>query len=50
MTKEVVPYRTRLMFLEKTKQMYENMDIDNRFKVFLLVDGEVNSVWERSDV
>lgn len=49
MTKEVVPYNTRIAYLEKTRQMYNNMDSDNKFKVFLLVDGEINSVWERSD-
>ena len=47
MTKEIVPYHTRIAYLEKTKEMYSNMDSDNRFKVFLLVDGEINSVWER---
>lgn len=47
MTKEIVPYHTRLAYLEKTRQMYKNMDSDNHFKVFLLVDGKVNSVWER---
>lgn len=47
MTKEVVPYNTRIACLEKTRQMYSNINADNRFKVFLLVDGEINSVWER---
>ena len=47
MTKEIVPYHTRLAYLEKTRQMYDNMNADNRFKVFLLVDGEINSIWER---
>lgn len=50
MTKEVVSYATRLSYLDKTRQMYSNMDSDNRFKVFLLVDGEINSIWERGDV
>lgn len=49
MTKEVVSYATRLSYLDKTRQMYGNMDSDNRFKVFLLVDGEINSIWERGD-
>ena len=49
MTKEVVSYNIRIAYLEKTRQMYNNMDSDNRFKVFLLVDGEINSIWERSD-
>lgn len=47
MTKEIVPYHTHLAYLEKTRQMYNNMNADNRFKVFLLVDGEINSIWER---
>lgn len=47
MTKEIVPYHTRIAYLEKTRQMYSNMDSDNRFKVFLLVDGKINSIWER---
>ena len=50
MTKEIVPYATRLVYLDKTRQMYINMNSDQRFKIFLLVDGKVNSVWERSDV
>lgn len=47
MTKEIVPYNTRIAYLEKTREMYNNMDLDNRFKVFVLVDGKINSVWER---
>lgn len=47
LTKEIVPYYTRLAFLEKTRQMYNNISLDNRFKIFLLVDGKINSLWER---
>ena len=47
MTKEIVPYHTRITYLERTKEMYNNMSSDNRFKVFLLVDGKINSIWER---
>lgn len=49
MTKEVVPYNTRIAYLEKTRQMYNNMAYDNRLKIFLLVDGKINSVWERGE-
>lgn len=49
MTKEVIPYHTRIDILEKTRQMYMNMSSDNRFKVFLLVDDEINSLWERGE-
>ena len=47
MTKEIVPYESRLKLLEKTKQMYDNIGSDDRFKVFLLFNGKINSVWER---
>lgn len=47
MTKEIIPFETRLTLLDKTRQMYENIATDKRFKVFLLVDGKINSVWER---
>ena len=49
MTKEVIPYHMRLALLDKTRQMYRNIAEDNRFKIFLLVDGKINSVWERED-
>lgn len=49
LTKERIPYWTRLTLLDKTRQMYQNIAADNRFKIFLLVDGEINSIWERSD-
>lgn len=49
MTKEIVPYDTRLVLLEKIKTLHSNIKQDNRFKIFLLVDGKVNSIWERSD-
>ena len=47
MTKEIIPFETRIALLEKTGKMYENMAADNRFKVFLIADGKINSVWER---
>ena len=49
MTREVVGYDTRIEMLDKIRQMYSDMDADSRFKIFLLVDGKVNSVWERGD-
>jgi len=49
LTKEVIPYHMRLALLVKTRQMYKNISSDNRFKIFLLVDGKINSVWERED-
>lgn len=49
MTKEIIPYPTRVICLEKIRQMYANMNADNHFKVFLLVDGEINSIWERGE-
>lgn len=50
MTKEVIPYNSRLVMLEKIRTLHANNLADNRFKIFLLVDGKINSIWERSDV
>jgi len=50
MTKEVIPYNSRLVMLEKIRTLHANNLADNRFKIFLLVDGRINSIWERSDV
>ena len=49
MTREVVGYDTRIEMLDKIRQMYSDMEDDSRFKIFLLVDGKVNSVWERGE-
>lgn len=50
MTKEVIPYNSRLVMLEKIRTLHANNLADNRFKIFLLVDGRINSIWERSNV
>ena len=50
MTKEVIPYNSRLVMLKKIRTLHANNLTDNRFKIFLLVDGKINSIWERSDV
>jgi hypothetical protein len=50
MTKEVIPYNSRLVMLEKIRTLHANNLADNRFKIFLLVDGRINSILERSDV
>ena len=49
MTKEIIPYETRLAILEKIRILHENTKLDQQFKIFLLVDGKINSIWERSD-
>lgn len=49
-TKEVVPNETRLKMLDGFKELYDFMEKDKgEFKVFLLKDGKLNSVWERAD-
>ena len=49
-TKEVVPNETRLKMLDGFKELYDFMEKDKgRFKVFLLKDGKLNSIWERAD-
>ena len=47
-TREVVPNETRLKMLDGFKNLYNFMEKDKgEFKVFLLKDGKLNSVWER---
>ena len=49
-TREVVPNETRLKMLDGFKNLYDFMEKDKgEFKVFLLKDGKLNSVWERTD-
>lgn len=49
-TREVVPNETRLKMLEGFKNLYAFMEKDKgEFKVFLLKEGKLNSIWERTD-
>ena len=49
-TREVVPNETRLKMLEGFKNLYDFMEKDKgEFKVFLLKEGKLNSIWERTD-
>lgn len=48
--KEILPYQTRLMLEEKIQEFDDFVNADNTFKIFLLVDGKINSVWERDTV
>lgn len=49
-TREFVPNETRLKMLDGFKNLYDFMEKDKgEFKVFLLKDGKLNSVWERTD-
>ncbi len=49
-TREVVPNETRLKMLGGFKNLYDFMEKDKgEFKVFLLKDGKLNSVWERTN-
>ena len=48
-TREFVPNETRLKMLAGFKELYDFMEKDKgEFKVFLLKDGKLNSVWERT--
>lgn len=49
MTKEIIPGETRLAMLGGFKNMYDFAERDKReFKMFLLKDGKLNSIWERN--
>lgn len=45
MTKEVVPYETRLKLLEKIRELNSFIVNDRSFKIFLLVDGNIDGLY-----
>lgn len=49
LTKEVIPYETRLILLDKVRNLSAFMDSDRSFKIFILKDGKIDSMWERDD-
>mgnify|MGYP007002413529 CR=1 FL=1 len=49
LTKEVVPYDTRLILLDKIRNLSVFMDSDRSFKIFILKDGKIDSMWEKGD-
>lgn len=49
LTKEVVPYETRLKLLDKVRMLSSFMDSDKSFKIFILKDGQIDSMWEGAD-
>ena len=49
LTKEVVPYETRIRMLEKVRSLSLFMDNDKSFKIFILKDGQIDSMWEGAD-
>ena len=46
-TREIVPYSTRIRLLIKMRELNEFTDNDNELNIFLLVDGKINSVWRK---
>lgn len=50
MTREKVSYDTRMQMVDKIKSIDDYINQDNRFKIFILQDGKINSLWERGDV
>ena len=46
-TKEIIPYETRLKLLDKVRELAAFMEQDTGFKVFILKDGKVDSMFER---
>ena len=47
LTREVIRGEERESLLEKGRQMAQRMDQDTTFKIFLLKDGEIDSMYER---
>lgn len=50
LTKEILLYNTRLSICESIKELDNYINSDNRFKIFLLKGGKIDSVWEREDI
>ncbi len=50
MTKEVVPYQMRMKLIERIKSLSDFMDTDTAFKIFLLKDGQIDSIYEREGI
>ena len=49
MSREVVPYQSRIALLNKFKELDSLINSDRQMKMFILKDGKINSVWERGD-
>lgn len=49
MSREVVPYQSRIALLNKFKELDSVINSDRQMKMFILKDGKINSVWERGD-
>jgi len=47
MTKEIVPYDSRMMLVDKFKNLYEFIDKDNSFKIFILKGDKIDSLYTR---
>ncbi len=47
MTREVVGLETRLRMVDKIKELDDYVKSDKSFKIFILKDGKINSMWER---
>lgn len=49
LTKEKVDYNTRMKMVDKIHELNDFIDNDRSFKIFILKDGKVNSIWRRGD-
>ena len=50
LTKEKLSYNTRINLFEKGKNLKTFIDGDDGFKIFLLKNGKIDSVWERDNI
>lgn len=49
LTKEIIPHNTRLMLMENFQQLENFVNSDKNFKIFLLNNGKIDSIYERGD-
>ena len=48
MSREVVPYQSRIALLNKFSELDAVINSDKEMKIFILKDGKIDSVWERN--
>lgn len=49
LTKEIIPYNTRVMLIERFQHLESFISDDKSFKIFLLKNGKIDSMYERGD-
>ena len=51
LTREIIPYETRMVLMDKFKALSDFIDSDKTFKIFILKEGKIDSMytWRGTD-